>query len=201
MRTFMIALFVGAVFCGGTFAAQAVHATVPDVQTLFEQLKSANTSKEAADELAKLGKENARARKYLSNKLPELIENVHRGAVCRNAQQLAGNLKLTNAVPGLVSALTHQFTCGRGDITFTQWMRLDDDPAGRALVEIGEPSVGPVSKLLESVDKIVRSRATLVLLNIDSPAAIQAIRNHFPKEKDPGLKRLMANHLRPDNAK
>ena len=201
MRKFTLIWLV--LLCGGTIVAQPVQATGPDVQTLFEQLKGRNTSAKAADELAKLGKENAGVRKYLSNNLPALLENVSPGPVWLNAVRLAGDLKLEDTVSQLAAFLQQQNTMvgGRGDITFAQVMRLDIDPAGKALVQIGEPSVGPVTKLLENADRNVRWRAALVLLNIGSPTAIQALRSHIPKEKDPGLKQLMASPLRHNSAK
>lgn len=189
------------VLCVAVAGAQTGHSTAVGVGTLFKRLEKANTASAAratAGKLAELGAENGEARKYLSEHLPALIKGSH-GWPWLNAVRLAGRLKLRDDVPELVAMVVRQDTVG-GSITFAQEMRLDDDPAGKALVEIGEPSVGPVAQVLERGNRQARWRAALILMNIGTPAAVQAVRNRIPKEQDPDLRRFMESFFKGDGA-
>ena len=128
-----------------------------DVSTLFSQLTQEDSTDEAAPSLAKLAAEDPSARAYLSQHLPELIATPG-GEVKMNAIRLAGDLKLSSAVPALLPYLLRRDTVV-GMVTFESWRRLDNDPAGSALAKIGEPSIGPVTQVLENGDSQARQRA------------------------------------------
>jgi hypothetical protein len=72
---------------------------------------------------------------------------------------------------------------------------LDDDVVGRALADIGDPSVPVLADILSKGDFAGRRRALWILWNIKSPAAQKAMRDHLPSEGDPRLSGLIQNLL------
>ncbi len=189
----MLASTLVIVSCLSTALAQAGQTSAPDVQSLFLQLQNRSTSSEAAKKLTKVGGEDRTARKYISEHLPPLI-TTSGGEVKTNAIWLAGNLKIASALPALAALLRHFSLVGQTGLGVTA--RLDNDPAGKALVQIGGPSVGAVAQVLEQGDSQARWRAALVLMSIGTAAAVQAVRSHIPKEKDPHVRQFMESFFK-----
>ena len=161
-------------------------------QTLFRQLQSPNTTDRAAGQLLKLGKSKPEARKYLATHLPDLIEKLSDPQVWTNAVQIAGRLKIAEAAPALAKWIGKG---GQGTITIAQTMRLEDNPAAKALAEIGDPSLPTVSAVLKNGNLNERGDAVLVLYNIRSPAAQTTLRKHLKHETDPSLRDFIARIL------
>src|SRR5260370_17213620 len=69
-----------------------------EVQTLFRQLESTETTDSATEKLLKLSESDPRARQYHAGKLPSMIE---RGPAdinpCNNALHLPGNMNIATA--------------------------------------------------------------------------------------------------------
>ena len=82
--------------------------------------------------------------------------------------------------------------------TMTSRGRFDADPVAKALVKIGQPTIGPVSGILEDKDKgqNIRIRAALVLYNINSPNADAALADDLRTETDPHLRSLIEARLK-----
>ncbi len=192
MRTLGLTLLT--FMCVTTALAQTGQSAAPEVQTLFEHLQEGATASEAASKLEKLGKESAAARKYISGHLPALIKS-SRGRVWVYSVQLAGDLKLKTAAPVLAPYL-QQWNTIAGMTDFAATARFGNDPAAKSLVEIGEPSVRPVARVLEEGNKIGRWRSARILLHIGSPAALLALRKHVPSEKDPRLRGYIEDSLK-----
>ncbi len=136
-----------------------------------------------------MAKSDASVLDYLSANLPMLIEKRAVGPVWLNSVRLAGDLKIVSAVDALVAALG-QNNKG-GTLTFAEEFRLDTDPPGKALAEIGDPAVPAVARALESPRKDIRWRATLVLVNINSPLSRDALRSHLTVETDGALRTVI----------
>ncbi len=168
--------------CTGVSPAQLPPS---EVQTLFRELQDRKTTDKATDRLEELAKRDMSSRQYVAGHLPALIQKTSMGPIWLNAVRLAGELKVTEAVPVLVVSL-EQDNVG-GSTTFAETQRLDNDAAGKALVKIGDPAIQAVAQVLESGDRNARWRAALVLLNINSPTARQVLHRHIPKESDSGL--------------
>jgi hypothetical protein len=68
----------------------------------------------------------------------------------------------------------------------TSRSRFGADPVAKALVNIGQPTIGPVSEILEDKNKgqHTRMRAALVLHNINLPNADAALAHDLQTETD-----------------
>ena len=121
--------------------------------------------------------------------------------VWANAVRLAGQLKIVAAIPALVQALSKPAVAGgydstaTGGYTFTIGAKLVYDVVGRALADIGDPSVPALAKILANGDPDARKRVFWILVNIDSPAAKQAMQDRLPNETDPAIKGAIEHHL------
>ena len=82
------------------------------------------------------------------------------------------------------------------NLTFAGIERLDTDLVAKTLSQIGDPAIPAVTTLLKSEDAGMRYRATLILLNIASPAARKALQDRLPHETDPEVKKLILDSLR-----
>jgi HEAT repeat protein len=157
-----------------------------------------------------MAKNDSTARDFLAGKLPSLIvdrlpplDGRTASPVWLNAVRLAGQLKIVEAVPALTQALSRPQMCGAYDSkgsgcsssTFATDARLDNDIVGRALADIGDPSVPVLADILSKGDFRARLRAIWILWNINSPAAQKAMRDHLPSESDPQLSGLIEKSL------
>jgi len=179
----------------------------PDAETeigeLYDKLIQSSETNAAAAEIAQLAKNDPAARNFMASKLPSLIvDQLPSGdirtasPVWLNAVRLAGQLKLVAAIPALKRALSKPPMFGayddqyHGAATSTIAEKLAFDLVGRALADIGDPSVPVLAEILSTGDTAARKRATLILMNIDSPAAEKVMRDHLPRESDPTLKKI-----------
>lgn len=199
MRVFSIFLtIVLSANAGGFSAAQ----TAQEVQQRFEQLHDSTTSDEASVQLKALAGSNVDARLYLAKELPELIsktsEDHSQFKVWLNSVHLAGELKIEETIPVLVKLFDPARYGGSALSTMTSRSRLDNDPVAKALVQIGQPAIGPVSGILEDNDKgqYTRMRAALVLYNMNSPEANAALAHDLQTETDPRVRSFIEARLK-----
>ncbi len=191
MRALTLIVFVACCVCNS--GAQLRPAPSRSVETLFAGLRDPATSAEAARKLTVIGRKEGVAREYISEHLPGAIKDSE-GKVRENAMKLAGDIKIKAAVPVLASFLRYFSLAGPTDFGAT--MRFDNDPAGKALVEIGDSCVPAVSEVLGQGNKQARWRAALILLSIGTSAAIRALRNHIPEEKDPVVRGFITRYVK-----
>ena len=151
---------------------------------------------EVAQKLLKLATSDQNVRAYLSAQLPVAVEkNPYDSPVAwTNETKLAGQLKITEAMPALGKWV------GINDIdkiefTDSMIMRLDTDPAAKALSQIGDPAVPTLVQVFSSDKWNSRRDAILALRLIASPAADNALSEQANRETDPELKRLIARIL------
>jgi len=184
-------------------AANGLAQTRPSIDALYDRLVQPSETNAAAPEIVKMASNDSGALNYLAGKLPMLISSNRPTSdpVWANAVRLAGQLKIVAAVPALGQALSRPAVLGgydseaTGAYTFTIGARLVYDVVGRALADIGDPSIPVVANLLSSGDIAARRRAFWILVNIDSPAALQAMRDHLPRESDSTIKDAIQHHL------
>jgi HEAT repeat protein len=163
----------------GVFAAAQERS---EVQQLVSELLVEKTTDKAADKLRQAALGDKDVRQLLVNLLPPLAEKV-RGEVWLNTVHLCGDLKIVEAVPALTRLLMDPWTKG-GPTNFGMAFRLGDDPPGRALADIGEPSTEPVAVVLQDERDYIRWRAAVVLGNIDSARTEELLELHLPDETD-----------------
>lgn len=175
-----------------TLGAQAQEAANPDV--LFRQLQSPGKTDSAAHEFVKL-KANVAVRDYLRSHVALMIrEGPHPCRQCwDNAADLAGKFRIAEAVPALAAWIGSGR--GSGTLTFAEEARLANDPAGKALAEIGDPSVVALARVLARGNLNQRWNAFHALNLIGSPRARQALQNHMKEEPDPSLRKLIGQTL------
>jgi hypothetical protein len=111
-----------------------------------------------------------------------------------NEVKIAGDLKLQSCILPLTAVMVRGD--GIGVITAYTHVLLKDDPAGTALVKMGDPTIPFMNNILsdQSSPLLVRQKAILVLINLRSARSQQVLREYFPKEGNPYLKRLIATH-------
>jgi HEAT repeat protein len=162
-----------------------------DISRLVAQLNEPKTTDRASRRIVQVASKDLEARNYVINKLIEIIGKNSTDQVWMNAVRLAGQLNAVEAVPSLQRAFSRGQLGRPGNTMLGTEMQLDDDVVGKALGEIGDPSVPAVTNLLKSGDPKVRRRAVVILMYIDSPAAHKVLRGHRPVETDPKLKGLI----------
>jgi len=169
--TFNTLVFALCSFCILVFwVVQSAKATQRTRESglVFSRLNDPNTSAEATQEI--IADEDPSARKYVSERLPDMIDTLPENLVWRNSVKLAGQLKAANAVVALARVLPHsESDVGIQSFSFA-WI-ISRDPVGKALCEIGDPAVSAMAELLNHGDMSARWRALRVLWNLNSPAA------------------------------
>jgi HEAT repeat protein len=155
-----------------------------DVSTLIAHLRNAATSNVAVKEINAAGPE---IKKSVADNLPSLMAHEKNDIVLNNESRIAGDLKVIACIPILVTIFLKGDLVPTG-LTATMRWRMVDDPAGRALVQIGDPVIPEMTKLLTSDQRDDREKAVRVLGNIKSPAALNVLKEHLPSESDPHLR-------------
>jgi HEAT repeat protein len=186
---FTVALTLVAVSVGA-------FAQTPNISTLYGQLLQSSETNSAARQIAQIAKNDAAARSYLASRVPSVIngDRSENDPVWANAVRLAGQLKIAEAVPALVQALSKPAVAGgydstaTGVATSTTITKLVYDIVGRALADIGDASIPALARILANGDFDARRRVFWILVNIESPAANQALRDHLPNETNPMMK-------------
>jgi hypothetical protein len=180
--------------------AKTADIYVPDqsVSELFKQLQSPQTTDQASDQLENLAKSDPRIRNYLTERIPELIDAgpqhyqpqvpdasvQYPGPVWRNAVMLASELKVAEATPALVKWVSVSTT---PVVTLASVTQLRDNPAGQALIRIGDPSIPALRDGLEHGNSDERWGCARALVQIGSPRATAALRDHVTHEPDATL--------------
>jgi len=180
----------------------------PNVQQIFRQLQSEETSRNAEIRLLKLATDDPGARHFLALQLPAMIATDPRGtqeyyekhlalsATWCNAVDLAAELKIAEAAPALAKwvALSSQpsLSFGSGEIFH--------HPAAVALIKIGDQSVPALKSVLYQVDKEQRWNAADVLMEINSAKSKAVLRKYASQGHDRQLARYIQrsfeNHRR-----
>ncbi|HEY6249203.1 MAG TPA: HEAT repeat domain-containing protein [Candidatus Angelobacter sp.] len=164
------------------------------VVALFEQLQSPETTDAATSELLKRASADQQTRKYLVTHLPDLIEKgPRRIQIWNNAVRIAGDLRIVEAVPALAKWIGSE--TGSGLITLGREARLENEPAAKALAQIGDPSVPALAQVLRGSGLRERWNALYSLKLIGSPSAKKAFQEHIGVESDPGVRDFMERAL------
>jgi len=158
-----------------------------DATAVVAQLQNADTSDAAVKEIEAGDSELKSA---IADKLPSLMSNQKNYDVLRNESRLAGDLKVVACIPNLVTFFVNGDVIP-GGTTSTQRWHMVDDPAGHALVQIGDPVIPYMKKLLTSNQSDDRYKAIQVLGNIKSAAAIDVLKQHRSSETDQRLQYVL----------
>ncbi len=159
---------------------------------LFEQIRVEATTKDATEQFLKIRPDDAEARKYLAVHLPPLIKEdpKERPHAWMNEVRLAGAFKVTDAIQALTKWIDLPLSDSPGG-TLSERVMLEPFPAGRTLVEIGEPSVPTLTAVLQRADWRERWVAYRALDMIGTASATEALGDHLDHEPDEALKNEM----------
>ena|SRR6516165_476627 len=148
MRTAKLLVTVGLTIAPICAAAQHSESVV----LAFERLQSESPTeiKQGSEQLVRLGTSDPKAREYIAFRLPPLIEKGPKDYLGRwiTLVRLAGELKIAEAAPALAKWLTID---NIGEISTAGFMRMENNPAGAALVQIGDPAIPAVITVLITV--------------------------------------------------
>ncbi len=156
------------------FFAPKSDAQQPSLRDLFEQIRVEATTKDATEQFLKIRPDDAEARKYLAVHLPPLIKEDpnERPHAWMNEVRLAGSFKVTEAIPALTKWIGLPYQDSTQSLLLKKVI-LEPFPAGRALVQIGEPAVPTLTTVLERADWRERWVAYRALDMIGTPRAIE----------------------------
>lgn len=167
-----------------------------DPAALFRQLQAPGTTNEATVALLKQGATQVSVRRYLGSGLPPLIEAGWKSSswqVWKNEVRLAGELKITETAPALAKWISLDSV---GETSAGQFERLQTNPAGKALAQIGDPAIPSLVSVLGTGTVRERRSAYFALNLIDSPSAKAAMRDRLDSEDDASLRDFLEKALR-----
>jgi HEAT repeat protein len=158
------------------------------VTILFKQLQQPSSTDQAAAELARMGPADTNTKSFLAKHLLDIIGKPPTNRyVWLNSVRLAGRFRLTEAIPVLgenIRAATEESSQGG----LTSRYQLVGFPCGKALVEIGEPSIPELTKILNSGDLSRQWIAYRALFLIGTPRAMTALRERLANEPNEAFK-------------
>lgn len=183
------------VICVVCWAFVAAAQQQPDAATLFQQLQSSETQDRAERMLLARAASDPSVRQYLARKLPSVISDGggKNWRAWGSAVRLTGSLKIVEAAPALTKYVGLDEA---GDTSMGISLRLGDDPAGTALVQIGDPAVPAIVTTLGSSPPSQRFKLYLALGLIDSPRAKAAVASHLNSEDDPNCRGILVQITR-----
>ena len=190
MKSTLIAIVILLELCGGHRA----NAQTADVTGVLARLQDPTSTDDAVNEIES---SDTDVKKSISARLPAMMLKEDNYVIRNNESKLAGDLKVGACVPILYRIYVKGDALPTGVTASMRW-RLTDDPAGHALVQIGDPAVPYMKELLTSGDVHEREKAVRVLANINSPTALDALRAHRSSESDKYLQGVIDN-LAPPN--
>ena len=164
-----------------------------DLQTPFQQLQSPETSDRATRQIIDFAKTEPNVKPYLAKHLPAVIENSKGSSeTWTNAASLAGELKIAETAPALARFIDVAVS---GVSTVSERAKLDDNPAEKALFQVGDPAIPALRGVLAQGSVIERNYTIVTLKLIGSPAAMNALREHLERETDPVLRQRIQRAL------
>lgn len=192
MNVWKAHILLALICLSGSFASSS-SAQAPNVASLFEGLQSPGTSDQSELALQQLGLKDVEVRDDLIRQLPPIIDKGPKGSlsleVWKNCVRLAGELKIVEAVPALgnwvgIDSVGPETTAG-------QFQRMETNPAGKALSQIGDPAIPTLVTVLDRGTVRERRNVYMILNIIDSLTARATIRARVGREEDPKLNDLI----------
>jgi hypothetical protein len=127
----------------------SVNAQNTDATAAIARLQDPTATDDAVKEIEA---SDADVKKAISDRLPALMQNEDNYVIRNNGSKLAEDLKVAACVPILYRLYVKGDALPTGVTSPIRW-RLMDDPAGHALVQIGDPAIPYMKELLKSSDR------------------------------------------------
>jgi HEAT repeat protein len=164
-----------------------------DSNDLLHDLANHETTASAATQIIMASESQPELKQILSAKLPRMLAEAKDTQVLWSEASVAAKLKILSTIPVLIELLDQPNLVFEAH-TMTRYAELHDDPVGRALYEIGEPTISSLARPLESKRRDTRVRAMRILLLMKTPESRAVLEQYLPKENDADLRRyLIAN--------
>jgi len=183
---------------GGDFVCAAAQQPEEPVAAVFQRLESQAPTNVHPDvhQLLNRGRSDPKVREYIALHLPALIEkgpvqSDHLGQWIELVR-LAGGLKIAEAAPALTKWLTID---NIGEITTAGFIKLENNPAGTALVQIGDPAIPAIVQVFSRGTLRERRYAVYALNLINSKGAKVALREQLNREPDQDLRNFIRKTL------
>jgi hypothetical protein len=192
-----LCLMMTVIIASDVASAAAQQAEEP-VAAVFQRLESPSPADihPTAEQLLNRGRSDPKVREYIAAHLPPLIEKgpaeKDRPGQWIELVRLAGGLKIAEAAPVLTMWLSID---NIGEITTAGFMRLENNPAGAALVQIGDPAIPAVARVFDRGTLRERRYAVYILNQINSPNARGALRERLSREPDKELREFIRRTL------
>jgi len=191
MRRILALIFVVGLMAG--FCSIAASQDRPHIEELFAQFEKDGPQPAAYSELKTLAQGDPDSRQYIAERLPTLLHGSDdKPSLWMVAVRLAGDLKVAEAAPILAEQLEYDH---RVATSFGADSILSDDPVAWSLSLIGGPATDSVAALFADGDASTRRRAAIVLSNIGTPNARDALLRQIDREPDPDLKTFMQSKV------
>ena len=160
----------------------------PRVAQLLKQFQQPSSTDRAPAELLKIGREDTNVKSDLAKHLPDIIGKTPTNRyVWLNSVRLAGAFRITEAI----QALGENIGCATEESSLaglTSRYRLVGFPCAKALVEIGEPAVPELTKILNSGDLSRQWIAYRALFLMGTSRAMVALRDYTTTEPNDAFK-------------
>lgn len=161
------------------------------VDELIAELYQPDTTVQASASLLAFAEKDRAITERLSRDLPAMLLNASDVRIVWSEASLAGKLKIRTAMPVLIALLDKaNLAYGRAH-TLSSLSRLDEDPVGRALYDLGPASIQPLGLALQSEHGTVRMRAASVLTLYNNSQAFKLLEDHIDSEPDLDIKRYI----------
>ena len=161
-----------------------------DMTTLFAQLGDPTTTDRAFHQILEASRKDPAERASAMRRLPSIIEKNQGNRPWVNSVTLTGKLKAENAIPALIEVLPRSSDTPSIIVGFADSSTLRNDTVGKALCEIGDPTVPALADILKSSDSQTRRRVARILWNMDTAASRKVLMDHMERETDPGIKQV-----------
>jgi hypothetical protein len=123
-----------------------------DMTTLFAQLGDPTTTDRAFHQILEASRKDPAERASAMRRLPSIIEKNQGNRPWVNSVTLTGKLKAENAIPALIEVLPRSSDTPSIIVGFADSSTLRNDTVGKALCEIGDPTVPALADILKSSD-------------------------------------------------
>jgi HEAT repeat protein len=166
------------------------------IENLLAKLADAHVAMSACADLEKLAAEDPDARQYIAKRISSLIAIAATKGDLQfwiSSLKITDELKIVEAVPLLTKLLRYENYFGPTNFGFHA--HLYDDLVAKALSDIGEPATQSVAALFDDGDAPTRRRAAIVLWNIGTPQASEALLRQINREPDTELRSFMQNKI------
>jgi hypothetical protein len=172
-----------------------------DAASLLDRVQDPSQTDGATSQLLKMANTSGDTRELLAKRLPSLIEigpmrsrlqHTHIDEVWLNNVKIAGTLKIAETAPALAEWISTENIVPGDTGGLTSASNFSRQPAGLALIQIGDPAVPALQWVLEHGEANDRWLAVRALIRIGTPKAKSVVHEAAQDESDPNL----ASHMK-----